>query len=172
MIRAAIDSGRPPLELILDQPNRKRCKWDGMLIKALYLLESYEVEGYPIWVEESPDITFSAKRREIRSAAVIESLQDKDSKSKSKKKGLRYYAEANLKPGAKWPTRKDWEERRANRANNAESSADATRVAEAEQRAKEKVQNDPELQRIVAEFERKFKSNDTAGKIEGVDLTA
>lgn len=165
IIRAAVDSGRPPLELILDEPNRKRCKWDGKLIKALYLNEAFEVEGYPIWIEESPDISFVARTKIIRSAAVVEKAQDDEGKKKNPRRGVRFYAEAKLAGGATWPTRRAWMERHSSRpAIDPEDTMAAERIADAEERAKAKVQENPEIARIVAEAEAKLKSR--TGKME------
>ena len=160
IIRAAVDSGRPPLELILDQPNRPRGKWDGKLIKALYLNEAFEVEGYPIWVEESPDIQFQAKAKTIRSLAVVEAAQETHGKKKHPEKGRRFYAKAVLKPGKKWPTRADW----LNRGQSQEEAVQdekaaimADRAREAEARAAAKVAQNPEIQRIVEDVQAKLK---------------
>lgn len=158
IVQAAVDSGRPPLELILNEPDRKRSKWDGMLIKGLYLANAYEVEGYPIWVEESPDVTFKSVPRVIRSLAVVEKAQsDESKKGDSATRGKRFHAEAVLAPGAKWPTRADWEARRARGEVVPEDGVDAKVVEEAEARAKAKVDSDPEAQRIIAEFRDRFK---------------
>lgn len=158
VIQAAVDSGRPPLELLLDEPGRKRGKWDGKLIKGLYLSKQFEINGHPIWVEESPDIVFEAKRRKLRSAAVTEAAEETHSKKKNPEKGVRFYAEAKLKPGAAWPTRKAWSERRAGKIADVETGNNAKRVSEAEERAREKVAANPEVARMVAEAERKLKA--------------
>lgn len=161
LIRAAVDSGRPPLELILDEPDRKRCKWDGILIKALYLQEAYELEGYPIWVEESKDIQFELRHRDVRSLSVVEAAQAAESKKENPTKGRRFYAVPKLLPGRKWPTRKAWLDSRSNGGDTDEDGAiDIKRIQEAEERAKAKAEANPEVERIIAEFERRFKSAD------------
>lgn len=168
VIQAAVDSGRPPLELFLNQPDRKRSKWDGILIKALYMYNSYEIEGYPIWVEESPDISFVAVPRVIRSLQVVEVEQEKESKKDNPTKGKRFHAEAKLRPGAKWPTRVDWEKRHSAGEVIPEDgvSLRKTKIAEdAEIRAAEKVAQDPEVQAVLAEFEARRKSR--TGNMEG-----
>lgn len=161
VIRAAVDSGRPPLELLLDDPDRKRSKWDGKLIKALYLSEAFEIEGHPVWVEESDSIVFEARRKRIRSLAVVEAAQDTHTAKKNPEKGVRFYAEAKLKPGHTWPTRKEWTDKRLGKV--AEPVVDQ-RVAEAEERARVKAQGDPEVARILAEFEEK--RNRRTGKMD------
>lgn len=161
IIQAAVDSGRPPLELLLNQPDRKRSKMDGILIKALYLNKAYEIEGYPIWVEESPDVSFKAIPRVIRSLQVVEIEQDKESKKDNPTKGKRFHAEAVLRPGAKWPTRADWEKRHRSGEVVPEEgvSLRQSKIAEdAEARAAEKAAQDPEVQKVLAEFEAMRKS--------------
>lgn len=157
IIRAAVDSGRPPLELLLDQPNRPRDKWDGKLIKALYLNEAFDVEGYPIWVEESDAVQFVAKTKTVRSQQVLESRR---AKLKPGAHGVRVYAEAKLLPGRKWPTRREWLDR--NKAKTADDYLDAEdmkaheRARAAEQRAAAKVAADPKIAAIVAEVQEKL----------------
>lgn len=161
IIQAAVDSGRPPLELLLDQPERKRSRWDGMLIKGLYLSNAYDIEGYPVWVEESDAVTFEAVPRVIRSLKVVEEAQAKESaKGDRARKGIRFHAEARLLPGRQWPTRREWEERHAAGERPPEGGVNPRSAAEAEERARAKVEADPEAQRIVAEFRERFKKPD------------
>lgn len=159
-IQAAVDSGRPPLELILNQPERKRTKMDGILIKALYLYKSYEIEGYPIWVEESPDVSFKAVPRVIRSVQAVEEEQAKESKKDNPTKGKRFHAEAVLRPGAQWPTRADWEKRHRSGEVIPEDGVTLRQnqiAKDAEARAAEKVALDPKVQQVLAEFEERRK---------------
>lgn len=159
LIRAAVDSGRPPLELILDHPDRKRCKWDGILIKALYMLESYELEGWPLWIEESTSIRFESRHRDVRSAAVVEAAQKTESKKDNPTAGRRFYAVPKLIPGHKWPTRREWlEGKRRGEATPGDEVADIKRAEEAEARAAAKAAANPDVDAIVAEFERRFNS--------------
>lgn len=163
IIRAAVDSGRPPLELLLDEPDRKRCKWDGKLIKALYMNEAFEVDGYPIWVEESPDIEFRARTRTIRSAEVVEKKQNQKA-GKKNQEGKRFFAEAILKPGKKWPTRSDWlaKQRKGAPEIDPEDEKAILRAKEAEERAAARMAEataaDPELARIIADAEARLKA--------------
>lgn len=141
---------------------------DGILIKALYLYKAYEVEGYPIWVEQSGDIEFKAVPTVIRSLKVVEIAQEAESKKDNPEKGKRFHAEAVLTPGAKWPTRKDWEQRRKSGEIEPDgvSNARLSRIAEdAEARAAAKVAEDPEVQKVLAEFEARRKSR--AGSMGG-----
>lgn len=161
IIQAAVDSGRPPLELLLNDPDRKRSKMDGILIKALYLNKAYEIEGHPIWVEESPDVSFKAVPRVIRSLQVVEIEQEKEGKKDNPVKGKRFHAEAVLRPGAKWPTRLEWEKRHKAGEIIPEDGVTLreTKIAEdAETRAAAKVAGDPEVQKVLAEFEARRKS--------------
>lgn len=131
-----------------------------MLIKGLYLANAYEVEGYPIWVEESASVTFKAVPRVIRSLQAVEIEQAKESKKDNPTKGKRFHAEAVLLPGAKWPTRKEWEERHRRGETIPEEGVtvkSAKIVRDAEDRAREKTSQDPEALRIIAEFEERFK---------------
>ena len=163
IIQAAVDSGRPPLELLMNQPDRKRSRLDGILIKALYLNKSYDIEGYPIWVEESPDIEFKAVPRVIRSLKVVEEAHDKESKKDNPTKGKRFHAEAVLRPGAKWPSRVDWEKRHRSGEVIPEDGVTPrlAKIAEdAEVRAAAKVAADPEVQKVLAEFEAMRKSRE------------
>lgn len=156
IIQAAIESGRPPLELLLDQPNRERSRLDGILIKAYYLQRAYEIDGYPIWIEESTDVDFVAKARVIRSLAVVERAQEAEGKKKNPMPGKRFHAEVVLHEGAKWPTRADWLARRAAGHEVPEDGVNAERRIEAEERAREKAADNPEVAAIVAEFEAMF----------------
>ena len=166
IIRAAVDSGRPPLELLLDQPNRPRGRWDGKLIKALYLHDSYEVDGYPIWVEESPDITFQAKRTVLRSAAVVEKAQESHASKKHPEKGVRFYAKAVLADGARWPTRADWLANQSKKPDELDDMDEKSRrrATEAEERAAAKIAENPEAMRIVEDMQKRLRER--AGRLE------
>lgn len=164
IIQAAIESGRPPLELLMDEPNRERTRLDGTLIKAYYLQKAYEIDGYPVWVEESPNVTFESKTRVIRSLAVVEAAQEAESKKKSPRAGKRFHAEAKLRPGASWPTRAEWMAGRSGGAEYAEDSTLVDRTREAEERAAALVAQNPEAAHIVAKFAERFKS--TAGSMD------
>jgi hypothetical protein len=129
-----------------------------MLIKGLYLANAYEIEGYPIWVEESDAITFEAVPRVIRSLQAVEVAQAAESKKENPTKGKRFHAEARLARGRKWPTRKDWEERHRRGEIVPEDGVVAKGLEAAEDRAREKVANDPKAQQIIAEFRERFKT--------------
>lgn len=156
IIRAAVDSGRPPLELLLDEPDRRRSKWDGKLIKALYMNEAFDVEGHPIWVEESPDIIFQAKKRVFRSKAVVEAAQDTHRKKKNPEKGVTFYAKPVLKPGKKWPTRAGWlAKQNEPTPDDMKDEKMNVRAREAEERAAAKAAANPKVQRILEQLAAK-----------------
>lgn len=159
IIRAAVDSGRPPLELLLDEPDRPRCKWDGKLIKALYLQEAFDLEGHPIWVEESPAVSFVARRRDVRSLKVVEDATAAHQKGKNPANGARFYAEAKLLPGQTWPTRTEWLKKKTQSPGEfaASDKVAEARIAEAEARAAEKAAANPDVARIIDEVKARVK---------------
>jgi hypothetical protein len=151
-----VESGLPPLALLLNEPKREYSRWDMKLIKAYYFEQSYQVEGFPIWVEESPNVQFVAKSKIIRSQAVVESAQEKESKKKNPAKGKRFYAEPVVTSGGTWPRRKDWRDSQYEKISAARGETDQKRAAEAEMRAAQKASNDPEIQKIINKFSKRF----------------
>lgn len=146
------------MALLLNEPKREYSRWDMKLIKAYYFEQSYQVEGFPIWVEESPSVTFVARSRIIRSQAAIERAQEAESKKKTPAHGKRFYAEPVVTSGGTWPRRKDWQERERRKASVARDELSQVRTDEAEQRAKEKAADNPEVQDIIRRFRKKFGS--------------
>lgn len=143
-MRAAVDSGHLPLQLLYDDLEKKPTQWDSKLIKALYMMESFEVEGHPIWIEESDRIRFEAKRKKIRSLAAVEAAQETHSKKDHPEKGIRFVAVAKLtSTDAKWPTRAEWIEKQSKKRKGiVEESADQKvidRDKAAEERARIKM---------------------------------
>ena len=112
-------------------------KWDLKLIQAYYLNELFDVDGHPVHIEESPDIIWTAQRRTLRSAAVVEAEQEKLSKGKAKNHGVRVVAVPKLREGAKWPTRADWAARK-NKVDSPDEKMAQLKVA-AEERARIKL---------------------------------
>lgn len=112
------------MALIMDDlgGERKYCKWDSKLIKAYYLHEAYDIDGHPPWVHESPDISWTTKRKKLRAAEVVEAEQERLQNGNSSNHGVRIMAIPKLRDGAKWPTRKSWEERMAAKAEDGASS--------------------------------------------------
>lgn len=98
----------------MNDPGRNQTwsRWDLKLVHAYHVNQLFEVDGHPIHIEESPDIIWTAKRRTLRSAAVVEAEQEKLGKSKAKNHGVRISAMPKLKDGAKWPTRAEWAKRK------------------------------------------------------------
>lgn len=116
--------------------------WDARLVKGYYLMESMDVEGHPIWVEEAPGVRFEAKRRKIKSLAALEAAQETFNNSKNKEKGVRFYTVAKF-PDGKRPTFRDWRERQSAKARGeiVDTSSEKVRArnAAAEERAKAKL---------------------------------
>lgn len=168
IIRAAVDSGRPPLELLLDQPNRPRDRWDGKLIKALYINDAFEIEGYPIWVEESKSVEFKARAKTIRSLAAIEKKQEQIGKKKGGSHGVRVVSEVKLLPGKEWPTRAAWLAKQGGGSEKSEYDLEdekmEQRAREAEERAAAKAAENPEIQAIIDEVQAKLAER--AGRLE------
>lgn len=138
-MKGAIQSGLPPLALLFADPTRKDVwtSWDLKLIQAFYINEAFEIDGHPIHIEESPDIIWTAKKRKLRSAEVVEIEQERMSKSKSKNHGVKVVAIPTLRPGAKWPTREEW----AKRQTREDPGDDKLKkvAAEQEERARQKL---------------------------------
>ena len=130
------------------------------LIKAYYFEESYQVDGFPIWVEESPNVSFVARSRVIRSQAVIEAAQAAENKKKNTTHGKRFYAEPVVTTGGRWPRRKDWQEKQRNSAASNLSEVQQRRAKEAEERASAKASDNPEVKDIITKFRKKFGSGD------------
>ena len=146
------------MALLMNEPQRKYSRWDMKLIKAYYFEQSYQIEGFPIWVEESPSVTFVARSRIIRSQAAVERAQDAESKKKTPTHGKRFYAEPVVTSGSTWPRRKDWHERERRKASVAREELSQVRTEEAEDRAREKALDSPEVQDIIRKFRKKFGS--------------
>lgn len=145
---------------------REYCKWDYKLIKALYLYESQEVDGYAAWIQEAPNIAFIPKKQVLRSVAAVELAQARHQKAHTEKNpeyGARFYAEAKL-TGGEWPRRADWLKSRSEKPDGGNSFIDEMekinqRQSEAEERAREKIGDDPELLAIIAAAEERLSKN-------------
>lgn len=144
------------MALLMNDPKREYTRWDMKLIKAYYFEQSYQVEGFPIWVEDSPNVQFVAKSKVIRSQAAIEKAQDAEGKKKHPTHGKRFYAEPVVTSGGTWPRRRDWQDKERRRASAARAEIDQHRINEAEERASQKAADNPEVQDIIKKFRRKF----------------
>lgn len=144
----------------MNDPKRKYSRWDMKLIKAYYFEQSYQIEGFPVWVEDSPNVQFVAKSKVIRSQAVIEKAQEAESKKKHPTHGKRFYAEPVVTSGGTWPRRSDWQDKERRRASAARAEVDQRRVDAAEERAKQKAVDNPEIQDIIKKFQKKFGTGD------------
>lgn len=91
-------------------PSRPANMWDTKLIKAYYLHKHYQVHGFPIWMEESPDVMFIAKKRVIRSLEATQKAEHAfvEASQNSKQFGVTFYAHPVVKEGKSRPTRSAW----------------------------------------------------------------
>lgn len=144
----------------MNDPKREYSRWDMKLIKAYYFEQSYQVEGFPIWVEDSPNVQFVAKSKIIRSQAVVEKAQEAENKKKRPTHGKRFYAEPIVTSGGTWPRRRDWQDKERRRASAARVEIDQKRMDAAEERAKQKAAENPEIQNIIKKFQKKFGTGD------------
>lgn len=143
-----MESRIPPTALLLEDTGRTSYTfWDHRLIKALYAKDNWEVEGYPIWVEESRNVSFRAETKIIRSRSAV------DRKEKALNKihkeglppGMTIYPKAVLKDGESWPRRSDWlaakaEGRATDVVDEDKSAKFAQRARDAEERARLKME--------------------------------
>jgi len=114
---------------------------------AHYMLSDYEVEGWPIWVDNSERVSFEVKKRKSKSGAAIERAQWLAEKAQSKKKGEapppfgdRMYAVPKTSDGKPLPRKKDWlvEQQRLKDGAPPEGVADADMMAEYRERRRRK----------------------------------
>lgn len=121
-IKTSIATGQPVTALLLHEPNRARTKWDDLIITASHLLEQYEVDGWPVWIEESPRVVFEGKFRVSKSIAAIEKKQwemreNKGKNDKRPKFGRQFYSVPKTLDGGPLPTRAEWLEMREKKTN-------------------------------------------------------
>jgi hypothetical protein len=98
VIRTAISFGKPPLQLLLEDPSHvDLTRWDLKLINAFSMLETYSVDGQPIWYEEDETVEFVPVKKKYRAAYALEKAQDRDQKARTDAKG-------NVRPafGERW----------------------------------------------------------------------
>lgn len=131
--------------MLLGQKRRRWNRWDDKLLMAHYMLSDYEVEGWPIWVDNSERVSFDAKKRTSKSGAAIERAQWLAEKAQSKKKGdtappfgQRFYAVPKTVDGKPMPRRKEWleEQQRIKAGEPPGGVADPDMVAEYRARRK------------------------------------
>lgn len=129
------------MALLMDDPSRSAyCKWDLKLIKAYYINQAFDIDGHPPWVEDSPDILWTAKKKTLRSAKAVEDEQEKLGKAKGNTNGVRVMAVPVLRKGASWPTRKAWSEGLSRRPELDEDSKMSKVAAAQEERARIKLE--------------------------------
>lgn len=149
LVKSALSMGMPPLAVLAEDPKRKKyTRWDIRLVRAYHDREHWDVNGYPIWVEESKDVEFKAKKKVIRSKAVVEAAEKAYQKSLHPEKGpakpgtpgLTFYPTMKVKEGKSYPRFEDWVKTR-----NGQAAPDPTedklaqRRIRAEERAARKV---------------------------------
>lgn len=149
------------MALLLNDPKREYSRWDMKLIKAYYFEQSYQIDGFPVWIEESPNVSFVARSKIIRSQAVVEAAQAAENKKKNPTNGKRFYAEPVVTNGSAWPRRRDWQNRQHDIASFNFTEKQQRRASEAEERASSKASSNPEIQGIISKFRKKFGSGDT-----------
>lgn len=117
--------------------------WDMRLIAGLYTMEAYEVDGRPQWLLESPAIAWTAKKHVSPARAAEEAAQERFQESKSKEKGVSFYAVPTLRKGKKWPTRMEWIESKKKKGSPGEPESGDDKLekrrVDAEERAKQKM---------------------------------
>jgi hypothetical protein len=109
-IKAAVEAGLPPKQVIFDDPSHKEYDfWDLRLIKAYHFAEAFVREGVPMWWDESDDVAFDVERRISRSRAASDRAEKAESgKDKTPPPG-RYYVPVPRSVGGKpMPTFADW----------------------------------------------------------------
>lgn len=149
IIRAAIESKIPPLSLLFEDTKRKYSFWDYRLIKALYINESIEVDGYPIYVRESKNIIPVPRKVYDPISTALEIAQERDLKRRTHKNGVmpdhgaRWIVDLQLREGASWPTRQEWVDSRREKPapDAAVQEQESQRAQEAEERATERIRN-------------------------------
>lgn len=118
-MRAAVQSGQPPVAVILNDENHiKWTAWDYKLLKAHYILQDWYRDGIPIWWDESERVAFEVSARTSRSRAAIERAQEKASKAKSQTHGRYYVVEPRVIGGGELPTREEWMEEQSKKSGN------------------------------------------------------
>lgn len=116
----------------------------------------YELEGFPIWWEDSPRVGFEAKSRIIRSKAVVDRAQK--AAGDNMPPGTVFYAKPILRSGKFWPTREEWEAKRKDDESFDFEGGEAKVAAQsagAEERAAAVAAESPEIQAIIKKFERR-----------------
>jgi hypothetical protein len=118
---------------LFNDPSRRDVwsRWDLKLVQAYHVNLTFEVEGHPIHVEESPDIIWKAVRKKLRSAEAVDREADRLKKSKGKNHGVRIMAVPELRDGATWPTRAAWAKRK-NKPDNSSDKLNRLAVAQEE----------------------------------------
>ena len=119
-LRVAVQSGLPPIAVLLNDPDHKEwTELDFKLAKAYELRKTYG--DIPPWIDRSERVSFDAKSFISKSAAAVERAQHRDQVNSSKqgnspKFGKRYYAVPRTVDEGPMPTMQEWleDQRRLN----------------------------------------------------------
>jgi hypothetical protein len=159
-IRAGVKSGLPPLALLKSDPEQKRSTWDMRLISAMFIIESYDMDGYPVWIQESRNVVFQVQRKIIPSLAAMDLAEKAASKKTEQIPGERMFAVPRTRDGKRMPRREDWLAARRGESHTAEFAGQEEikkleqRATEAEERAQQKMfemmASDPEFRAMFA----------------------
>lgn len=101
---------------ILDDPTHKKfAKWDIRIANAYHLMKSFEVNGYPVWIDQSPRVSFETKERKSRSQEQLDRWQFKERKRLEKKNaqpkfGVAPYVVPKVMDDGPMPTKREWVE--------------------------------------------------------------
>lgn len=135
-LKASISYQQPPLKFILEDPEHVVWNmWDVRIANAYQMMLDYQVEGWPVWVDQSERVNFEVKTRKSRSAAALEKAQFLEQNKAEKAKnyvppfGKRMYVVPSTVDGGPMPTKREWLEQQAGKSRPARV-ADPEKMAE------------------------------------------
>lgn len=102
--------------MILDDPKHTEwTKWDVRIANAYQMLLDFEVDGQPIWIDQSPRVNFVLGTRKSKSAAALERAQYNEQKRADKmgnnytpKFGEKLYVTPVTIDGGPMPSKREW----------------------------------------------------------------
>ena len=104
-IKAAVSVNKPPLAVILGEPDRDWTVWDLRLVTALVLHEEMtNGSGIPIYWDRSERVQFEVKSFTSKSKAALDRAEEKAAKGKNKNHGKVFYAVPRTTDGGPLPT--------------------------------------------------------------------
>jgi hypothetical protein len=113
-VESSVAYGKPPVQFILGDPSWKKwTKWDIAIGNAYHMLAHYEVNGYPVWIDQSPRVVFERKERKSRSQEQLDRYQHDERKRMEKKGakpkfGISPYVVPRTVDGGPLPTKEEW----------------------------------------------------------------